>query len=107
VELKEGEATAGVPAHVLVPKKGTAEETKEVLAHLAALADAAPSEAYDSVESVKEIFWAYAEEKGKAAVLWPLRVALSGLEKSPDPFTIAYVVGKEETVARVRSARGE
>ncbi|PIT94052.1 glutamate--tRNA ligase [Candidatus Falkowbacteria bacterium CG10_big_fil_rev_8_21_14_0_10_43_11] len=36
--------------------------------------------------------------------LWPLRVALSGQENSPGPFEIAAVLGKEESLKRVRAA---
>jgi len=41
---------------------------------------------------------------GRGAVLWPLRYALSGLPKSPDPFTLVSLVGKEEAASRVRTA---
>ena len=37
-------------------------------------------------------------------VLWPLRVALSGVEKSPSPFEIAEVLGKEKTLERIKIA---
>jgi hypothetical protein len=43
----------------------------------------------------------YAEAQGKGNVLWPLRMSLSGQEKSVDPFTICYVLGKEETTERI------
>jgi glutamyl-tRNA synthetase len=46
----------------------------------------------------------YAEEAGKGNVLWPLRYVLSGREKSPDPFTLLKVLGKEEALGRVESA---
>lgn len=35
---------------------------------------------------------------------WPLRVSLTGKEKSPDPIEIASVLGKEEVVKRINSA---
>ncbi|MEK7068233.1 MAG: glutamate--tRNA ligase, partial [Patescibacteria group bacterium] len=53
---------------------------------------------------VKEALWPYAEAEGRGAVLWPLRVALSGKEKSPDPFTIAGILGKEKTLTRIAAA---
>jgi hypothetical protein len=31
-------------------------------------------------------------------------VALSGKKQSPDPFTIAYIIGYEETVKRIKFA---
>lgn len=37
-------------------------------------------------------------------VLWPLRVALSGAEKSPSPFELAWVFGKDETLSRIDAA---
>jgi hypothetical protein len=33
-----------------------------------------------------------------------MRFALSGLEKSPDPFTIAFILGKNETISRIQKA---
>ena len=46
----------------------------------------------------------YAEEMGKGSVLWPLRYALSGQEKSPDPFTLIKALGQDETRKRVQKA---
>jgi hypothetical protein len=53
---------------------------------------------------VKDAVWPYADQEGRGAVLWPLRVALSGREKSPDPFTIAGLIGKKEALARIARA---
>ena len=53
---------------------------------------------------IKEALWAYAEEHGKGDVLWPLRVALTGQEKSPDPFSSAALIGKEACVERITIA---
>jgi glutamyl-tRNA synthetase len=55
-------------------------------------------------ETVKAALWGYATEVGRGAVLWPLRYALSGKEKSPDPFTLAQVLGKAETISRIERA---
>jgi glutamyl-tRNA synthetase len=41
-------------------------------------------------------------DRGK--LLWPLRVALSGKEKSPPLFEIAEILGKEEALKRIRRA---
>lgn len=53
---------------------------------------------------VKESIWPYAEAQGRGAVLWPLRVALSGKQKSPDPFVIAALVGKDTALIRIAAA---
>ncbi len=56
---------------------------------------------FSTSDSIKETLWPYAEEIGKGEVLWPLRYALTGLERSPDPFTVAFILGKEETLSRL------
>ena len=59
---------------------------------------------FSDVEKVKSLIFDYATENGRGDVLWPLRVALSGKEKSPDPFTLIYILGKKETVKRINEA---
>ena len=71
------------------------------------------------LEKAKEIIstdgdlMAYAETVGKASpsqsggrgnVLWPVRYALSGEEKSPDPFALIAILGKEESIKRIEKA---
>ncbi len=55
-------------------------------------------------DAIKVALWSYAETNGKGNVLWPLRVALTGQEKSPDPFVCASLLGKEETLKRMKNA---
>lgn len=55
-------------------------------------------------EGIKEVLWPFAEHEGRGVALWPLRVALSGAERSPDPFVLASILGKKETLDRVRAA---
>lgn len=62
---------------------------------------------FSSVESIKAAVWPYAEEIGRGEVLWPLRTSLSGRAQSPDPFTLAYILGQEETLARIATACGK
>ena len=57
-----------------------------------------------TAEGAKEIIFPYATEVGRAGVLWPLRVALSGKEKSPDPFVLLGLLGKEISIARIAEA---
>jgi glutamyl-tRNA synthetase len=52
-------------------------------------------------DSIKALIMPYAEQAGKGNVLWPMRVALSGREKSPDPFELASILGKETTIRRI------
>ena len=57
-----------------------------------------------TLESLREVVMPYAEEYGKGDVLWPLRFTLTGLEKSPDPFTVMYILGKQEVLVRLKSS---
>lgn len=50
---------------------------------------------------IKESIWDFAEKEGRGSVLWPMRYSLTGKEKSPDPFTVAEIVGKDETLNRL------
>ncbi len=63
-------------------------------------------DAFQSAEALKALLWPYAEENGRGSVLWPLRYALTGADRSPDPFTVAYSIGREETLARIDTALG-
>ncbi len=54
-----------------------------------------------NMDTIKATLMPYAEIEGKGNVLWPLRVALSGKEKSPDPFELAAILGKEITIRRI------
>ena len=57
-----------------------------------------------SAEKIKEAVWPYAEKNGKGNVLWPMRYALTGLDKSPDPFLSASILDKTETLSRLEKA---
>jgi len=57
-----------------------------------------------SSDEIKKIIWDFAEKEGRGSVLWPIRYALSGRSKSPDPFQLAEVLGKKETISRLHNA---
>lgn len=77
--------------------------TKTHLKHGLVLLEKIPEDKF-SFDNVKNVLFEYAEQKGKGSVLWPIRFALSGREKSPDPFTIMTVLGKIETLERIKIA---
>jgi glutamyl-tRNA synthetase len=53
---------------------------------------------------IKSALFEYATAEGRGNVLWPMRYALSGREKSPDPFVLAELLGKEKTLERLARA---
>lgn len=59
---------------------------------------------FENAETIKLAAWDYATKEGRGAVLWPLRYVLSGRARSLDPFVIAAIVGREETLKRINLA---
>ncbi|PIR46887.1 MAG: glutamate--tRNA ligase [Candidatus Vogelbacteria bacterium CG10_big_fil_rev_8_21_14_0_10_45_14] len=57
-----------------------------------------------NIQAIKGAVFDFATKTGRKDVLAPMRVALSGLPQSPDPFSMAYVLGKVETLSRLMFA---
>ncbi len=59
-----------------------------------------------NLKTLEEALKKTVEELGvkNGQVFWPLRSALSGLQFSPGVFEIAWVLGKEETLTRIKKA---
>ena len=83
--------------------KAGAEAVKNNLKKTAELLQTVPADTF-SAEDAKKAVFEYATAQGRASVLWPLRVALSGKEKSPDPFTLCALLGKEMAMKRIAEA---
>ena len=91
------------PALLIKGAKTDVSVAKIHLSAVAKLLEGLSSEQFTSDE-IKNSIFPYATKEGRGAVLWPLRVALSGREKSPDPFIIASLIGKERTLERITKA---
>ena len=76
----------------------------DVLPRLTKVSELLKDADFSSPDTIKSVLWDYASEVGRGEVLWPLRVALSGRERSPDPFTCAYTLGADTTHKRIQSA---
>lgn len=87
-----------VPTEKIIWKNGDLSEAKQ---HLGAVKEILLSADFSSADTIKTSLLPYAETHGKGNVLWPLRMALSGQDKSVDPFTICYILGLEEVRARI------
>lgn len=80
------------------------ENTKAHLQKAVEQFEALDDTSWENTEMLKNSIWDYATEKGRGPVLWPIRFALTGKEKSPDPFAVASILGKAETLARLKNA---
>jgi glutamyl-tRNA synthetase len=87
----------------LVWKDSTPEQTKEFLSHVISTITALDESDF-TPEKLKDALWDYASEKGRGAVLWPTRYSLSGQDRSPDPFTLMSILGKEKSLVRLGNA---
>ncbi len=87
----------------IVWKETDKKETIESLLRVIQLLDEVPERSFDE-ESVRKAIWEFAIKEGKGKVLWPVRYALSSKEKSPDPFLLSEILGKETTINRLKKA---
>lgn len=96
--------TPSIADPALLWGKQTTREQAE--ASLAAAIPALEVHADWTVESLLARLFTLVAELGvkNGDVLWPVRVALTGLEKSPGPAESAWVLGKDECAARLRLA---
>ncbi len=82
-------------------KDSTPEQTKEFISDVTSMLEKITENDF-TAENTKSAIWDYATEKGRGAVLWPTRYILSGQDKSPDPFTIMEILGKEKSLIRLK-----
>lgn len=91
-----------------IPWRGTSEEkTREALRFAEQMIKELPDTAWDSRDRLQEAFRDAVDAAGwdRGVVLWPVRYALSGRRESPGPGELAWLLGKDETVRRVRRAQ--
>jgi len=93
----------GYDGEILVWKKSDAAAAKAALEHVRAFIDSLDDAVFEDAEKLESEILRHIEERGvgKGEVLWPLRVSLSGLQKSPSPFELLWVHGKDGSVARI------
>jgi len=104
--LEEGELDIYIQSPEIDPNKIIwKEDTKKTTCeHLQRVVSILERTEDFSVSSLKEKIQPYADEKGRGNVLHPMRFSLSGKERSPDPYIIANIIGKSETIKRLNRA---
>ncbi|MFH1426676.1 MAG: glutamate--tRNA ligase [Candidatus Kerfeldbacteria bacterium] len=89
----------------LIWKKSDKNGTIEALKGIYQLLEKVDSSEYVAVSLEKSILeWISDNGLKNGDVLWPTRLALSGMEKSPPPFELAEILGKEESLNRIEQA---
>lgn len=104
--IREAMELAAYDAAQLVWKKSTADEARARLQGLREYLQTQNEAWFGDVSMMEEVVRAWITDQGwtNGDTLWPLRVALSGREKSPSPFELMFVLGKDEVLRRVDEA---
>lgn len=86
-------------------KDMTNDELTDILKSLIDLLSKIPAKDYNA-QKLEQLLFEYIKKQGlsNGELLWPLRVALSGQEKSPSPFELLSVLGKEISLQRIQLA---
>ncbi len=90
------------PKELLLWKTSSSEEVKNSLEKTLEIIEKIEEISDEGLRASLEELAATIGNKG--LVFWPLRAALSGKDKSPDPVQIASVLGKKEVLKRVEKA---
>ncbi|MCX6753299.1 MAG: glutamate--tRNA ligase [Candidatus Nomurabacteria bacterium] len=88
----------------LIYKNTTAEQTNANINSAISALKEIPENNFTK-ENTKEVLMKIADSlSSRGELLHPIRFALSGLDKSPDPFIISEILGKNETLSRLQKA---
>jgi len=91
------------PAEMLVFKKSTIEDSKIGLSALSSQLSALENWTEDELQKQLETVVSQ-NSLSNGDVFWPVRVALSGEEKSPSPIELLLALGQEESMRRINRA---
>lgn len=83
-------------------KDNTAKDTKKALVEVREILENIPEEKWMEEYIQKQLLELAGEKRGD--YLFPLRWVLTGQKKSPSPFEVAWVLGKEESLKRIEKA---
>ncbi len=91
---------------LLTWKKADATDAKLQLLNIQQKISNLPNATFGEISLIEQGIKEYIEQEGlqNGNVLWPLRVALSGFERSPNPFELLWLFGKEESLKRIQQA---
>lgn len=91
---------------LLVWRKSTPAQTLKVLQQAVPVIEALDDKTWADPKLLADALQQFTTGAGLTTgdVFWPVRVALTGLKASPGPQDVAWVLGKDESVVRLKSA---
>jgi len=92
--------------NILPWKKSTPEVARDRLAVMAEYLERLPASAFVDIKELEKSVFDLILSRGwtNAESLWPMRVALTGRAASPSPFEVAWVIGRDRAVKRLKQA---
>ena len=106
-EIKDSFALKEYDRSLLIWKNTPVEKIKENLRKTNEMLRQLLVKEFNGLKNLEQYLMPFADSNGRGEVLWPLRAALSGRDKSPGPFELMWVLGKEETLKRIDLAIGK
>lgn len=93
---------------ILAWKKSTPEDAKTQLSKVRAVISGMDNRTFAEISLLEAGIKEYIDSNGlqNGNVLWPLRVALSGQEKSASPYELLWALGQSESLTRIDRAIG-
>ncbi len=91
---------------MLIWKKSDSDDAKLQLENIHKLLLGTDDSMFDDLQLIEQAVAGYIKdnELKNGNVLWPLRVSLSGAERSPSPFELLWVLQKQESLKRIEHA---
>lgn len=86
---------------IVTPKKRTWEEVRQLLLEVIEVLQAVDSWTPENLEAALRSL--VSEDRKTGDVFWPVRAAVTGLPASPGAFESLWVLGKEESLVRLRN----
>ncbi|OHA48153.1 MAG: glutamate--tRNA ligase [Candidatus Terrybacteria bacterium RIFCSPHIGHO2_01_FULL_48_17] len=93
-----------IKSELLFWKNMNVADIRQALKDIFIILEKIPAEEWE-IKIIRKMIFHHAEKTNdRGRILWPLRIALSGQQKSPGPHEIASILGKEETLTRIKKA---
>jgi nondiscriminating glutamyl-tRNA synthetase len=93
--------------NMLIWKKSDREKTLDCLTRLVSYLENINDSAWVLPQfETTTLVWIKEQGLGNGDVLWPMRWALTGIDRSPTPFEVATMLGKQKSLARLNTAIG-
>lgn len=89
---------------LVISKKGDAENTKKILQEVVEFLSGL-AETQWKLDTLQELLYSFIEshQYKNMEVLWPIRAALTGVPASPGTFEMLVILGKEESLERLKA----